>query len=68
MQMEMAENTARNFNKGVNFAKEIVTWENRWLKNCKIILGKQGCFAKSFSLFNYEGIQLEVRCLVCFCW
>ncbi len=57
----MSENIARNYNKGVYFARKIVSWENQWLKNQEIILGKQGCFAKSFSWYNDEGIQLEIR-------
>ncbi len=60
-QMEMAENIARNYNKGVYFAKKIVSWENQWLINQKITLGQLGCFAKSFSWFNDKSVQLEVR-------
>jgi hypothetical protein len=60
-QMEMADNIVRYYNKGVYFAKIIVSWENQWLKNQVIILGKQGCCAKSFSGFSNEEIQLEVR-------
>jgi hypothetical protein len=29
----MAENKARNYNKGVYFATKIISWENQWLKN-----------------------------------
>jgi hypothetical protein len=57
----MAESIARNYNKGGYFAKKIVSWENEWLINWKLILGKQSSFAKSFSWFNDEGIQLEIR-------
>ncbi len=59
--MQMAVNIARDFNKGVYFAKKIVTWENESLKNRELILGKQGRHAKSFSWFNDERVQLQVR-------
>jgi hypothetical protein len=38
-----------------------VEWERTWIQERTISEGKQGCFAKTFSWFNDEGVQLAVR-------
>lgn len=56
-----ALNVSRCFNRGEYFAKKLVTWEREWIKERCIPEGKQGCFAKSKSWFNDEGVMLAAR-------
>jgi hypothetical protein len=58
---ELSYNVARTFNKGLYFARKVVEWERSWIRERKIPEGKRGCFAKTFSWFNDEGVQIAVR-------
>ena len=57
----MAINVSRCFNRGNYFAKKLVTWERNWIGERYIPNGKQGCFVKSKSWFNDEGVVLAAR-------
>ena len=52
---------ARCYEKGLYFSRKIVTWELQWIREGKIEEGRQGCFTKTRSWFNDEGVQLAVR-------
>lgn len=58
---ELSCHVARTFNKGLYFARRVVEWEGIWMRERKIPEGKQGCFVKTFSWYNDEGVQLAVR-------
>ena len=58
---ELSFQVARSFNKGVYFARKIVEWERMWLRERRIQEGKRGCYAKTFSWANDEGVQIAVR-------
>jgi len=58
---QMSFTVARTFGKGVYFSRKLVTWENEWMRGGLIEVGKRGCFAKTKSWFNDEGVQLAVR-------
>lgn len=58
---EMAQVVARCFGKGLYFAQKVVTWELQWIREGKIEEGRRGCYAKTRSWFNDEGVQLAVR-------
>ena len=58
---ELSYNVARTFNKGLYFARKVVEWERSWIRERKIPEGKRGYFAKTFSWFNDEGVQIAVR-------
>jgi hypothetical protein len=58
---ELSYQVARSFKKGVYFARKIVEWEGMWLRERRIHEGKRGCFAKTFSWTNDEGVQIAVR-------
>jgi hypothetical protein len=57
---QMSFTVARTFGRGVYFARKLVTWENEWMKGGRIEEGKKGCFVKTKSWFNDEGVQLAV--------
>jgi hypothetical protein len=57
----MAMNVSRCFNRGHYFAKKLVTWERSWIDKRCIPNGKQGCFTKTKSWFNDEGVMLAAR-------
>lgn len=57
----MALNVSHCFNRGKWFAEKLVTWERMWIEDRQIPNGKQGCFAKSKSWFNDEGVMLAAR-------
>jgi len=54
----MSLSIARCFGKGVYFARMIVTWEREWIAHRE---RQVGCFAKTRSWLNDEGVQLHVR-------
>lgn len=58
---EMAFLVARCFGKGVYFSRKVISWEIEWIKEQSIEEGKRGCFSKTRSWFNDEGVQLAVR-------
>jgi len=58
---EMAQVVARCFGKGLYFAQKLVTWELQWILEGKIEEGRRGCYAKTRSWFNDEGVQIAVR-------
>ena len=58
---ELSYQVARAFNKGLYFARRVVEWEGLWIRERNIPEGRQGCFAKVFSWFNDEGVQIAVR-------
>jgi hypothetical protein len=57
----MALNVSRRYNRGKWFAKRLVTWGRNWIDERCIPEGKQGCFAKTKSWFNDEGVMLAAR-------
>jgi hypothetical protein len=57
----MATIIAHTSNRGTYFACKIVTWEISWLKHGFIEEGRQGCFTKTCSWFNDEGVMLNVQ-------
>ncbi|RPA78671.1 hypothetical protein BJ508DRAFT_349096 [Ascobolus immersus RN42] len=52
---------ARCCGRGLYFARKVITWEIEWRANRTINEGKKGCFAKTHSWFNDEGVQLHIR-------
>ena len=58
---DLSYSVARGFNRGKYFARRIIEWEGIWIRERYIPEGKQGCFAKSFSWYNDEGVQIAVR-------
>ena len=58
---ELSYYIARTFNKGLYFARRVVQWEGTWVRERKIPEGMRGCFAKTFSWYNDEGVQIAVR-------
>jgi len=52
---------ARTFKKHTYFAKKLVEWEGKWIRERVIPEGKSGDHAKSSLWFNDEGVQLAVR-------
>jgi hypothetical protein len=59
--VHMAHIVARCFGKGIHFARLVVTWEREWIENREIPEGRRGCYSKTQSWFNDEGIQNAVR-------
>jgi hypothetical protein len=57
----IALNVSRCFNRGTWFAKKLVMWERCWIDERRIPDGKQGCFTKTKSWFNDEGVMLAAR-------
>jgi hypothetical protein len=58
---QMALSDARSHGRGLYFARKIVAWERTWLQSTMIEEGRKGCYAKSCSGLNNEGVQLAVR-------
>ena len=58
---ELSYHVAQVFNKGLYFARKVVEWEGIWIQECNIPEGKWGCFAKTFSWFNDEDVQIVVH-------
>ena len=56
--LQVSQAIARCFNQGKWFAEKIVTWERTWITSRYIAEGRQGCFKKSKSWFNDEGVLL----------
>lgn len=46
---------------GIYFARKIVSWEICWREKGDIPEGRQGCFAKTWSWFNDEGVEVAIR-------
>lgn len=60
--IEVAEKVARyGFDRGIAYARKIVSWEIEWRRFRQIPEGRKGCFAKTRSWFNDEGTQLAAR-------
>ncbi|RPA99438.1 hypothetical protein L873DRAFT_1789591 [Choiromyces venosus 120613-1] len=57
----LAYSVARCFNCGWYFARKVVSWEITWIKSRYISEGWQGCFGKTSSWLEDEGVQLAVR-------
>lgn len=53
--------TAKSFRKNVYFTRKVVTWERQWRQDQKIDEGHRGCYVKTRSWFNNEGVQLVAR-------
>lgn len=58
---ETARQVAECYGRGLYVSKKIVTWEIQWMTKSSIEEEKQGCYTKSHSWFNDEGVQLAVR-------
>lgn len=58
---DLAMTVARCFHRGKYFAEKIVSWERTWILSREIEKGRQGCFQKTKSWFNDEGVMLAVR-------
>jgi hypothetical protein len=56
-----ALNVARCFSRGTFFSRKLITWERSWIDKGYIPEGRQGCFVKSKSWFNDEGVMLAAR-------
>jgi hypothetical protein len=59
--LDVAMDVARNYGKGVYFARAVVSWENAWIASRTIPQGEQGRHGKTSSWFNDEGVMLAVR-------
>lgn len=59
--IDLALHVARCFNRGVRFAKNIITWERMWIKDRIIPHGRQGAHIKVSSVLNDEDTILFVR-------
>jgi len=57
----MSFSVARSFGRGLYFAHKVVTWEILVLNGEKIEEGKRGCYSKTRSWFNDEGVLLAAR-------
>ena len=58
---ELSYKISRSFGKRVYFARKLVEWEGAWMRGRKIPEGTRGCYAKTSSWFNDEGVQMAVR-------
>ena len=58
---DMALTVARCYGRGIYFARKLISWERTWIASQTIEEGKQGCFQKTSSWFNDEGVMLAVR-------
>ena len=58
---QMALYIARSHCRGLYFARKIIAWERSWLSSRHIEEGRKGCYAKTKSWLNDEGVQLAVR-------
>jgi hypothetical protein len=59
--LQISQAVAKSFNRGKWFAEKIVTWERTWISSRYIQEGKQGCYLKTKSWFNDEGVLLSAR-------
>jgi hypothetical protein len=58
---QMATSVARVHGRGLYFARKIIAWERSWLNSREIEEGRRGCYTKTRSWLNDEGVQLAVR-------
>jgi len=58
---EMAFEVAKCCGRGQYMARKIICWERDWMDHRKIPEGNQGCYVKSSSWFNDEGVEAAVR-------
>jgi hypothetical protein len=58
---DLSLQVARCFGRGRYFARKIVTWERTWIKERVIAEGRKGCYTKTRSWLDDEGVQLAVR-------
>ncbi|KAF8543086.1 hypothetical protein BDD12DRAFT_933621 [Trichophaea hybrida] len=58
---QMAGIVTRCFGKGIYFARQVVSWEIEWMFARSVPEEKRGCFSKTRSWFNDEGVQNAVR-------
>lgn len=59
--LDMALTVAKCYGKGSYFARKILQWKHTWILERKIEEGRQGCFSKTASWFNDEGVHLAIR-------
>ena len=52
---------ARCHGKGPSFAQNIIPWEIEWMEGRKIGEGRRGCYMKTRSWFEDEGVIQAVR-------
>ena len=57
----LSQIVARCFNRSGYFPQRIIRWEIEWTQTGTISESRRGCFMKSCSWFNAEGVQLAVR-------
>ena len=57
----MALYVARPRGRGSYFARKIIARERSWLRSRDIEEGRKGCYSKTKSWLNDEGVQLAVR-------
>lgn len=58
---ELALNIANSYSRGTYFARKLISWERTWFASQTIDEGKKGCYQKTSSWFNDEGVLLAVR-------
>ena len=58
---ELSYQISRSYSKGMYFARRLVEWEGAWIRGRMIPEGTRGCYAKTSSWFNDEGVQMAVR-------
>ena len=58
---EMAYEVAKCCGRGQYMARKIIHWEREWIHHRRISEGNKGCFVKSSSWFNDEGVEAAVR-------
>lgn len=60
--LHIAQNiVARCCGRGLYFARKVITWEIEWRERRTVNEGRKGCFSKTYSWFNDEGVQLHIR-------
>ena len=52
---------ARSHSRGLYFAHKTIAWKCSWLSSQEIEEGRKGCYLKTKSWLNNEGVQLAVR-------
>lgn len=58
---EMAILVAKAYGRGRYLGRCIVQWERQWRSGQAIEEGRRGCYGKSHSWFNDEGVRLHIR-------
>jgi hypothetical protein len=58
---EMAFEVAKCCGRGQYMARKIINWEREWMDHRNISVRNQGCFVKSSSWFDDEGVEVAVR-------